>query len=71
MHTTTLAAAYSAILTAALAVTITRARRADALTTERVAAAHADGYRQGLMHAAAGLLNQPPTRIDTAERDNT
>lgn len=75
MHTSTLTAAYGAILTAALAVTVARARRAEAATAERCAAAHAAGYRQGLMHAAAGLLDCPrpgtSTRVDTDERSDT
>lgn len=62
MHTTTLTTAYSAVLTAALAVTIARARRRQALTVERLAAEHAAGYRQGLTHAALGLLDDPRPR---------
>lgn len=65
MHTTTLTAAYGAIATLVLAVAVTRARHATALSAERLAAERAAGYRQGLMHAAAGLLDTPaPTRVD-------
>jgi hypothetical protein len=66
LHTTTLTAAYGAIVTLALAAAITRAHHATALSAERLAAARAAGYRQGLTHAALGLLETPaPTRVDT------
>lgn len=66
MHTTTLTAAYGAIVTLALAVAVTRARHATALSAERLAAERAAGYRQGLTHAALGLLNTPAsTRVET------
>lgn len=39
-------------------------RRAAAVTPEQLAAAHADGYRTGLAHAALGLLTPPDGGAD-------
>jgi hypothetical protein len=61
----TLVSAYIILLGGALAATATYARRAH--TAERqLAAARAAGYRQGLAHAALGLLSGS-TRMDATD----
>lgn len=44
------------------------ATRVATLTAEQAAAERAAGYRQGLTHAAAGLLEPDSTRVDDTER---
>lgn len=39
----------------------TQTRRAADVSLERMSAAHLDGYRMGLAHAALGLLDSPPS----------
>lgn len=55
-----------ALIAAAVpAATLASGQQATAITAEQAAAERAAGYRQGLMHAALGLLTPAPsTRVD-------
>jgi hypothetical protein len=62
-----------ALATAAIPTALTaHGRQAAALTAAERAAERTAGYRQGLMHAALGLLDPTPsTRVDNDDTDRT
>lgn len=63
MHRT-LVSAYMILLGGALTATAAYARRTRT-AEQQLTAEHAAGYRQGLTHAALGLLTTSSTRIGT------
>jgi hypothetical protein len=67
LHTRTVTTAALIAATATITTMYTRRVCAGALEQQR-AKAHAAGYRDGLMHAALGLLDPTPsTRVDAAD----
>jgi hypothetical protein len=55
------------ILAAAPAAVAAHGHQAAAATEQQLAAEHTAGYRQGLTHAALGLLTTSSTRMDVTD----